>query len=167
MSDFDIKALCETVEESKDAGYLQYLLNKTTAYPVVIARIREAVQDKFPPAELMYERGFENAPPFEGAERMVAQARVIPEDVWEDALAGRDDIPIPESGYGVVQLCDIGQQSVQGVPLNYDADTLRLARRAYALELVQRWILRALRVAAVSHKTVGKMQSENKMYRYR
>jgi hypothetical protein len=112
-------------------------------YPAVIARIRECLTQNIFPAELIQNRPREDGTPdinLERAKALLQNARKLPPEAWDDALAHRESFDSP------VGYVEWNKRPDLEVYVKSARDKIeRLWNRGDALEVAMGWFLQALR----------------------
>lgn len=137
---FDIQSIPMTVE--KDEGVTKIEIAPEDLYPAMIARIQEVLKGANPNEILAsMERGG-NA----RADRLIAEARALPERAWEDALRPRDEFIEAEYFAFVERNGRLREGMLNMVSPKVRPEIRRMVERGYALEIAMGWFLHAIRL---------------------
>ena len=125
-----------------------YEFETETLYPFMIERIVDVLENGLAPYELY-------ATPERGglgrAERLLANAKALPKEAWEDALISRDKFtPLAYSSF-VVPNKGVNLSMVNSLKDDIQKDVIKMVNRGYALEIAYGWAAHALRLKVGSH----------------
>lgn len=151
---FDIKSIPMEVE--KGEGVTKVLVAPEELYPAVIERIQEVLEGANPNELLAStERGGSAR-----ADRLVAEARALPESAWKDALTPRADfIDAPYFAF-VEKNGRLKESMLEMLPEETQPYALRMVQRGYALEIAMGWFLHAIRLEFGACDTTIQPKSE-------
>ena len=137
---FDIKSIPMTVERGD--GTTKIEVAPEDLYPAMIARIQEVLKGANPNEILAsMERGGSAR-----ADRLIAEARAIPETAWEDALRPRDEFIQADYFSFVERNGRLKESMLSFVQPKTRPDVRRMVARGYALEIAMGWFLHAARL---------------------
>lgn len=138
---FDVKSIPMSIVQGESVT--EVTVNPEELYPAMIARIRE-VLDGANPSEILAstERGGSAR-----ADVLIANARTLPEQAWQDALRRRDEFTsLPYSSF-VKKNGRAREDILQALDTPTREAVVRMIQRGYALEIAYGWFCQALRLA--------------------
>jgi len=137
---FDIKSIPMTVE--KNGNVTKITVHPADLYPVIIARIRDVLVGANPNELLAStERGGSAR-----ADRLVAEARNLPEQAWLDAVCHRNEYGSADYFSFVERNGRLKESMMELLPDKARGEVLRMVQRGYALEIAMGWFLHAIRL---------------------
>lgn len=137
---FDIKSLKMNIE--KGEGPVQVTIAPQDLYPPMVERIQDVLKGANPTEILASTERGGNA----RADRLISEARNLPEQAWVDALRPRSEFS-DASYFSFVQPNGRLKNSMMDlVAPKTRPDVLRMVQRGYALETAMGWFLHALRL---------------------
>ena len=137
---FNISALPMQINQGD--GITTIVVNPEDMYPVIIARIQDVLSGANP-SELLAsaERGGSAR-----ADVLVANARQLPEQAWQDALLPRDEFTILPYAAFVEKNGRAKQEILDALNEETQAVVIRMIQRGYALEIAYGWFCQAIRL---------------------
>jgi hypothetical protein len=164
----DIKTLCLVYEIRKNADGNERLyieVDPHDMYPAIIGHIKAVMSGEVKiPEELLYAPARVHANPLDLLRGWLDRTKKVPDNVWNDALIFRQDLPELPAFVPLNWLIQLGAVSLKIMDGNVedmlsqvgmsDTQTLvRMAQRAYALELALGWFQEATRVASPTNRS--------------
>ncbi len=137
---FDIQSVPMTV--TKGEGFTHILVAPEELYPAMIARIQEVLAGANPNEILApTERGGSAR-----ADRLINEARALPEQAWKDALRSRSEFHEAEYFAFVEKNGRLKEGMLAMLPTKTRPEVRRMVERGYALEIAMGWFLHAARL---------------------
>lgn len=164
----DITTLFETSEirtNSNGQERLYVEVKPSVLYPGIVIRIREVLGGSGGVVEeLLYPAGSLRGDRYALVANWERRAKQVSQETWDDALTPRDQLPKLPNYVGLDNLIKVGARATLGNDAAATAEMdgfgytkseqkviLRMAKRAYALELALGWFQEAVRVIAPRH----------------
>lgn len=138
---FEITAIPMEIEAGE--GVTKVIVHPEDLYPAMVARVFEVLGGANPTEILaLPERGG-----VERANRLMANARGLPVQAWEDALRPREEFCELPYGAFVERNGGVKVQMLEALAKGKRAEVERMVQRGFALEIAMGWFLHALRLA--------------------
>jgi hypothetical protein len=137
---FDIRSISMDIQPGE--GITRITVAPEDLYPAMIQRIQEVLSGANPNEILASTERGGNA----RADRLIAEAKALPADAWDDALKPRGDfIGLPY--FSVVEKNGrLREELVTVLAPKTRPDVMRMVQRGYALEIAMGWFLHAARL---------------------
>lgn len=151
---FDIKSIPMTIVEGD--GITKISVAPEDLYPALIERIKEVLAGANPSEILAsLERGG-NA----RADRLIAEARNLPEEAWTDALRPRSEFTEAAYFSFVERNGGLKESMLNLLPAKAKVEVKKMVARGYALEICMGWFLHAIRLEFGACDTTIQPKSE-------
>lgn len=151
---FDIKSIPMEIKKGEETTKVS--VAPEDLYPSTIQRIKEVLAGANP-IELLAsdERGGNSR-----ANRLIVEARALPEEAWEDALKPRDEF-IQVSYFSFVERNGrLKEEMLDLVIPDVQEEVKRMVARGYALEIAMGWFLHAIRLEfGACDTTIGRNEA--------